>query len=121
MTIRFGAVTPLIPVRAAGQAAAFYRDKLGFTELWRNGEPAAAVGLRRDDAQVVLTSCLGPAAIFEWTSFRVAVTGIEDLFESCSAAGIVHPNGPLQDRPWGTREFAVLDPDGICITFWQAI
>ena len=36
------------------------------------------------------------------------------------AAGIVHPNGALADKPWGTREFAILDPDGNLLTFSQS-
>ena len=34
-------------------------------------------------------------------------------------AGVVHPNGPLTDQPWGLREFAVLDGDGNMIKFGQ--
>jgi catechol 2,3-dioxygenase-like lactoylglutathione lyase family enzyme len=116
VTISLGAVTPLIPVRDVAAAITFYRDKLGFTETWHEGN---AAGLRRDAAEIVLTRCPGPDAIFEWTSFRVAVSGIAALYDACGTAGIVHPNGALQDRPWGTSEFAVLDPDGICITFWE--
>jgi catechol 2,3-dioxygenase-like lactoylglutathione lyase family enzyme len=116
MTATFGAVTPLVPVRDVDAAIAFYRDRLGFAEEWHHGD---ADGLRRDAAEIVLTRCPGPAAIFEWTSFRIAVTGIAVLHDACRAAEIVHPNGALQDRPWGTSEFAVLDPDGICITFWE--
>jgi catechol 2,3-dioxygenase-like lactoylglutathione lyase family enzyme len=32
---------------------------------------------------------------------------------------MVHPNATLEDKPWGTREFAVLDPDGNLITFYE--
>jgi len=27
----------------------------------------------------------------------------------------VHPNGELGERPWGTREFSIVDPSGVCI------
>lgn len=33
----------------------------------------------------------------------------------------IHPNGPLQTKPWGQREFALLDPDNNLITFGQGI
>jgi len=33
----------------------------------------------------------------------------------------VHPNGPLADTPWGTREFTVLDPHRNCVAFFQPI
>ena len=113
----FGAITPIVPVRDVEQAVAFYRERLGFAETFRDGTSQA--GLRRDGASIVVFRCAEPAAIFEWTSFRIAVTGIAALYETCRASGIVHPNGTLQERPWGTTEFAVLDPDGICITFCE--
>ena len=35
-----------------------------------------------------------------------------ELHEHCRRLGVVHPDAPLHDEPWGTREFAGLDPDG---------
>lgn len=35
------------------------------------------------------------------------------------ALGAVHPNGPLTDQPWGSREFAILDPDHNLITLYE--
>ena len=45
------------------------------------------------------------------------MTGIDALYEEMTAAGVVHPNGSLQEQPWGMREFAVLDGDGNLIKF----
>ena len=36
-----------------------------------------------------------------------------------SALGVIHPNGRLEDKPWGVREFSILDADGNLITFQQ--
>jgi hypothetical protein len=33
------------------------------------------------------------------------------------AAGCTHPNGALGTQPWGTREFSIIDPSGVCIAF----
>ena len=33
----------------------------------------------------------------------------------------IHPNGPLGLKPWGQKEFALLDPDSNLLTFGQAI
>jgi hypothetical protein len=33
--------------------------------------------------------------------------------------GKVHPNGPLQTKPWGTKEFGAIDPNGVCVTFQE--
>ncbi len=31
----------------------------------------------------------------------------------------IHPNGTLQTKPWGQKEFSLLDPDGNLLTFGQ--
>ncbi|MDQ3121786.1 MAG: hypothetical protein M3Q59_04525 [Actinomycetota bacterium] len=50
---------------------------------------------------------------------RVGVDGIEGLFELCHEHEIVHPNAPLEAKPWGLREFAVRDADGNLVTFFE--
>ena len=51
---------------------------------------------------------------------RLAVSGIEMMYaEFQKRGGKVHPNGPLQTKPWGTKEFAAIDPTGVCVTFQE--
>jgi catechol 2,3-dioxygenase-like lactoylglutathione lyase family enzyme len=33
----------------------------------------------------------------------------------------IHPNGPLETKPWGQKEFSVLDPDNNLLTFGQPL
>ena len=54
-------------------------------------------------------------------SCRIEVTGVAKLHEHCRRLGVVHPNAPLHDEPWGTREFAVLDPDGNLIGLYERL
>ena len=35
--------------------------------------------------------------------------------------GVIHPNGYLTTKPWGTQEFAILDPAGVCMTFYEPV
>ena len=95
----------------------FYADKLGFTTLGRYPDYAIVA---RDDVQIHFW-LTGDADIPKATSCRIDVTGVDRLYEEMSAAGVVHPNGPLTDQPWGLREFAVLDADGNMIKFGQRI
>ncbi len=58
--------------------------------------------------------------IGEQTMVRLVVRGIEDVYaEFQHRGGVVHPNGPLQTRPWGVKEFATIDPNGVCVTFQE--
>ena len=33
----------------------------------------------------------------------------------------IHPAGHLQTKPWGQKEFSILDPDNNLLTFGQSI
>jgi catechol 2,3-dioxygenase-like lactoylglutathione lyase family enzyme len=114
----FVAVTPVIPARDVAAGLAFYVEKLGFTELWRNGEPADGGAVRRGGVTIHLFACDDPK-IAQWTAFRIETHEIDALYEQCERAGIVHPNGRLEDKPWGNREFTALDLDGVGLVFWE--
>jgi len=93
----------------------FYAERLGFATVARYPDYGIVA---RDDVQIHFW-LTDDAAIPKATSCRVDVDGIDALYEELRAAGVVHPNGPLTDQPWGLREFAVLDGDGNLITFGQ--
>ncbi len=118
LDVSFGGITPLIPANDVEAAIAFYTTKLGFTEMWRNGEPVTEAGVLRDAASVIFFECKD-RAIADMTSFRIRVDGIEAFYEKCKSENIVHPGGALGVKPWGSQEFAIIDPSGVCITFWQ--
>jgi hypothetical protein len=33
----------------------------------------------------------------------------------------IHPNSPLELKPWGQKEFSILDPDHNLLTFGESI
>ncbi|MFC3230541.1 bleomycin resistance protein [Marinibaculum pumilum] len=131
---RMTAAIPVLPVRETEAAAAFYAEKLGF----RVGhiDPGYAI-LVRDGVQVHLWAATdedwrrrdggrpvqsGAESFLAGTaSCRIATEGIAALHDACRQSGIVHPNGALADKPHGLREFAVLDPDGNLVTFFQPL
>lgn len=93
----------------------FYAERLGFKPVAQYPDYGI---VERDDVQIHFW-LTDDADIPKATSCRVDVDGVDQLFEEMSAAGVVHPNGPLTDQPWGLREFAVLDEDGNMIKFGQ--
>lgn len=107
-----------IPVLASLDLEAtqqFYAERLGFEPVATYPDYAISA---RDDVQIhfwLTDDRRNP----ENTSCRVVVTGVDDLYDEMLRSGVVHPNGPLVDRPWGAREFAILDGDGNQITFAQ--
>lgn len=111
-------VIPLIPARDVEEAIAFYRDRIGFELVFRDAEPAQYAGIRRDGVSLHLY-LNQDRYLAENASLRIMVDDVDALYADCRAAGCVHPNGALVTKPWGSREFAVLDPSGVCIAFVQ--
>jgi hypothetical protein len=45
---------------------------------------------------------------------------IEEIYEGFLKKGVaIHPNDPLQVKPWGQKEFSLLDPDHNLLTFGE--
>lgn len=134
MTQRMLAAIPVLPVRDTRKAARFYAARLGFVvdhvdagyailvrdriaiHLWaatdRSWEARAGDPLLVSGAETFLAGS---------ASCRVAVDDSTALCARYRAAGVLHPNGALSDKPYGLREFAVLDLDGNLITFFERI
>jgi catechol 2,3-dioxygenase-like lactoylglutathione lyase family enzyme len=133
VSVKFLAPAPAMPARDVPSAVEFYGEVLGFETV--HAERGFAV-LRRDSTTISLwgatdeswyegfdshgSICTGTESFIAGTaSCAVQVEGIDELYADCDARGIVHPNGRIGDRPWGRREFGVIDPDGNLVTLWQ--
>lgn len=46
---------------------------------------------------------------------------IENLYQNLQNNQIeIHPNGPLETKPWGQKEFSIIDPNGTLLTFGES-
>jgi catechol 2,3-dioxygenase-like lactoylglutathione lyase family enzyme len=132
--VTFGSPTPSQPSANVERAKHFYTQVLGF-DVVASDDGFALV--RRDDATISIWGatdeswrqkldparpvCSGAESFIAGTaSCSIAVDGIDELYAQCEAREVVHPNGKLHETEWGTREFAVLDPDGNLVTFWES-
>lgn len=75
------------------EAVAYYKDKLGSVVSWTWGEPVSRAGVALDDVEIQMEGAgLGRS--------RGATIAME-----------------IGDRPWGMRDFRVIDPSGNRIGF----
>lgn len=112
------ALTRAVPVLASLDIEAtlrFYAERMKFEAVARYPDYGIVA---RDDVQIHFW-LTDDADIPKATSCRIDVVGVDQLYDEMSASGVVHPNGPLTEQPWGLREFAVLDADGNMIKFGQ--
>jgi uncharacterized glyoxalase superfamily protein PhnB len=101
----------------------WWTEVCGFKESFRDATPPKYVGIFRDEAHLHIAEMTDKAlarVVGDQTMVRLAVKGIEALYaEYQKRGGKVHPNGPLQEKPWGTKEFGAIDPNGVCVTFQE--
>ncbi len=109
--------TPVLASLDIPRSVEFFCAKLGFTAI--RAESGGYGIVTRDGVQIHFWACTD-RAIAANTSCRVRVTGIDRLYAQVEPMGIVHPQATLAVKPWGTREFGILDPDGNLVTFAQS-
>ena len=118
---RFLRAVPVLAAQDISASLAFYAN-LGFAIRFQEDDYAAfLIGNETSgEIEIHLWQC-DDKAIAENSGCRVEVENIESLYEKCLETGAVHSNGNLQERPWGTREFVLLDVAGNIITFFERL
>lgn len=119
-TPMFTQICPKLPMRNK-QTTLDYYARLGFSESGAVGLSEYAI-VERDGLELHFFEFrdLDPAANDGQVYIRVS--DIDQLYSHWQEAGVaIHPNGALGNRPWGQREFALLDPDHNLLTFGEAI
>ena len=52
----------------------------------------------------------------------IRTDGIDEVYQQLQQKSIaIHPNGKLEIKPWGQKEFSILDPDSNLITFGETM
>lgn len=114
-------ITRLIPkifFDHMSQGLDLFVDGLGFKVLHRDG--ALAV-VERDAAKAYVIESPEYAAK-DRPEIALETDDIEALHTEISSKRpeLLHPNLPrVTRRPWGAREFSVLDETGVCVVFRQ--
>jgi uncharacterized glyoxalase superfamily protein PhnB len=117
------AAIPVLPAADTVESLNWWTGICGFQETFRDGTPPNYVGIKRGEAHLHIAGMTDKKLarkVGDQTMVRLVVKGIEALYaEYQERGGRVHPNGPLQTKPWGTKEFAAIDPNGVCVTFQE--
>lgn len=115
------AVISKLPMRNRQVTLDFYTHFLGFRELGNAVYPYYLM-LERDGHELhfFLHESLNPKE--NDGQLYIRSTTIDSLYnEFLSKNTPIHPNGILETKAWGQREFSILDPDYNLLTFGQTI
>jgi catechol 2,3-dioxygenase-like lactoylglutathione lyase family enzyme len=111
----FEAVTPRLPVRDVDEALTFYVEKLGFALGWKWGAPTTHANVCRDsisfDLIAVPSERCGPALAY------VQLRGIDAYYSELKGRRV--DVGDIGNRPYGMRDFEVVDANGNRIAFGE--
>jgi catechol 2,3-dioxygenase-like lactoylglutathione lyase family enzyme len=94
---------PVLPARDLAQTLDFWRDELHFAEVFRGDDYGI---VERDRQQVHFFNA---PSVDPWTNDGGCRLGVDDV-DAFHAEYSEHVFAPLEAKPWGTREFAVVDP-----------
>ncbi len=108
-----GKIMPELPLSDVPAGVAHYRDVLGFSVNYQQHDIGV---MDRDAVRLLLIARTGRHPGIG--SCYVFVDDADGLYAELAAKGANVQGQPIS-RPWGLREFQVLDPEGNQLTFGQ--
>ena len=113
-------VNPKLPMRDKAETRNFYLDKLGFQEFGGNYDGYLMV--QKDNIQIHFFEFKELDPKENYGQVYIRTDEVDKLYQSMLDKNIsIHPNGHLQTKPWGQKEFSMVDPDNNLLTFGQPI
>ncbi|MEP6550105.1 MAG: VOC family protein [Gemmatimonadales bacterium] len=119
-----GLAFPMLPARDLGESRAFY-ERLGFRASgWWPDEFGGYAILRSGDLEVHFFAFddISPSENYAQCYWRV--NDVDALHAEYRAVGLPKSGIPrldaVGDKPWGMREFAIVDPSGNLVRVGQA-
>ncbi|MFY0630520.1 MAG: VOC family protein [Flavobacteriaceae bacterium] len=114
-------IHPKLPMRNKSVTRDFYINTLGFEELG-DVDYEHYLMVKKDQIEIhfFLFKELNPKENYGQVYIRT--DDIDGLYQSFLEDNVpIHPNGKLELKPWGQKEFAILDPDTNLLTFGESI
>lgn len=114
---------PILPCRSVQKTIEFYRE-LGFDgKIW--GAPYFYAILTRGEVEIHFVTHAELVPEESAAGCYIRVQEVDEIFSLYEKVDLPHSGIPRMDRvenkPWGMREFAIVDPDGNLIRIGQTM
>jgi catechol 2,3-dioxygenase-like lactoylglutathione lyase family enzyme len=112
-------VVPILSVSDLEASLAYYTTVLGFDVAWQWGEPPYLASVFRDRVELNLSqaeTAAAPAA----SRVYFQVSNVDDYYDQVTSAG-AKVDVALDARPYGMKDFRIVDPSGNELSFGEAI
>jgi catechol 2,3-dioxygenase-like lactoylglutathione lyase family enzyme len=114
-------VNPKLPMRNKSVTKDFYVTKLGFQNVGSSDYDGYLM-VEKDSIEIHFFEFKELSPNDSYSGVYIRTDDIDNLYQSLLDNKVpIHPNGALQEKPWGQKEFALLDPDNNLLTFGQGI
>ena len=95
----------------------YYVNQLCFQEL---GDYEGYLLVQRDNIEIHFFEFPELDPKVNYGQVYIRTNDIEAVYKSMIENKTeIHPNGSIQTKPWGQKEFSLLDPDNNLLTFGQ--
>jgi Glyoxalase-like domain len=113
-------INPKLPMRNKAVTLDFYLNKLGFQKFGDDFDHYLMV--QKDDIQIHFFEFKELDPKENYGQVYIRTDDVDALYQSFQANRVsIHPNGKLETKPWGQKEFSILDPDENLLTFGQIL
>jgi catechol 2,3-dioxygenase-like lactoylglutathione lyase family enzyme len=112
-------IAPKLPMRDRAKTRAFYEHKMGFRYIGSDDFEMYLI-MQKDNIQIHFFEFKELDPKENYGQVYIRTNDIDKLYQTLLDNHVlIHPNGHLETKPWGQREFAILDPDNNLLTFGQ--
>ena len=114
-------IHPKLPMRNKAITQQYYINKLGFQAIGSANFDAYLM-LQKDNIEIHFFEFKTINPLENYGQVYIRTNNIDALYQSFLDKNIaIHPAGHLQKKPWGIKEFSLLDPDNNLLTFGESI
>lgn len=114
-------IHPKLPMRNKAITKAYYTQQLGFVDISAHDYEGYLI-VKRDQVEIHFFEFKELDSLENYSGTYIRTNEIEKFYKELIDKGTaIHPNAPLNIKPWGQKEFALLDPDHNLLTFGQAV
>lgn len=114
-------INPKLPMRNKSVTKDYYLNKLGFSP-YGSADYDGYLMLQKDHIQIHFFEFKELDPKENYGQVYIRTDDIVQFFNSLKEKGTeIHPNGHLHTKPWGQKEFSLLDPDNNLLTFGQSM
>ena len=114
-------INPKLPMRDKKVTREYYLKNLGFKELG-NVDYDGYLMLGKDRIEIHFFEFKELDPNENYGQVYIRTDNIDNFYQSLlDNKTSIHPNGILEIKPWGQKEFSLLDPDSNLLTFGQRV